>query len=42
MIKLLDTEIEVKVRKDELSLVKGMTNDCEKLFHDTMEKETGR
>jgi hypothetical protein len=36
MIKLLENNLELKVRKDEVSLIKGMLKDCEKLFKDTM------
>jgi vacuolar-type H+-ATPase subunit E/Vma4 len=42
MIKLLENNLELKVRKDEVSLIKGMLKDCEKLFKDTMLAETKR
>lgn len=42
MIKLLEENLELKVRQDEVSLVKGMLAECEKLFAQTMEAETGR
>jgi len=36
MIKLLEPKLELKVRRDEVELVKGMIKECEKLFRDTM------
>lgn len=42
MIKLLEAKLQLKVRKDEVSLVKGMLSECEKLYKDTMQAETGR
>lgn len=42
MIKLLEEELEIKVRKDEVSLAKSMLAECEKEFHETMLKETSR
>jgi len=42
MIKLLEAELELKVRKDDVDLVKGMLAECEKLYSQTMEAETGR
>jgi hypothetical protein len=36
MIKLLENNLQLKVRKDEVSLVKGMISECEKLYRDTM------
>ena len=32
MIKLLEESLELKVRKDEVSLVKGLVKECEELF----------
>jgi hypothetical protein len=37
MIKLLEEKLELKVRKDEVSLINGMKKECEKLFKDTMQ-----
>lgn len=42
MIKLLENNLQLKVRKDEVSLIKGMISECEKLYRDTMQAETGR
>jgi vacuolar-type H+-ATPase subunit E/Vma4 len=42
MIKLLEEELEIKVRQDEVALVKGMLADCERLFTKTMKDETTR
>lgn len=42
MIKLLEESLELKVRKDEVSLVKGLVKECEELFTKTMREETGR
>lgn len=40
MIKLLEPELFVKVRKEDLNLVKELKSECEKEFHDIMTKET--
>jgi vacuolar-type H+-ATPase subunit E/Vma4 len=42
MIKLLEENLEIKVRRDEVSLAKGMLSECESLFTETMKNETGR
>lgn len=42
MIRLLEPEVEVKVRKTEVELVQKMLADCEKDFTAHMKKETGR
>lgn len=42
MIKLLETNLELKVRKDEVELVKGLLKECEKLYTQTMQYATSR
>lgn len=42
MIKLLEENLEIKVREDEVDLANGLLKECENLFHDTMLNETGR
>ena len=42
MIKLLEDEVELKVREDEVSLVQGMLDDCESQYSDIMMRETQR
>ena len=40
MIKLLEDEVELKVREDEVSLVQGMLDECESQYSDIMMRET--
>lgn len=42
MIKLLDPELELKVREDEVDLVKSIIPECEAEFTEIMLKETTR
>jgi V-type H+-transporting ATPase subunit E len=42
MIRLLEADVEVKVRKSEVDLVQGMLADCEKQYASVMKTETGR
>lgn len=42
MIKLLEENLEIKVRQDEVDLASGMLGECEILFNETMKAETGR
>ena len=42
MIKLLDPELELKVREDEVDLVNSIIPECEAEFTDIMLKETTR
>ena len=42
MIKLLDEEIELKVREDEVNLVQGMLASCQQEYTDIMKRETTR
>ena len=41
MIKLLEPEILLKVRKEDVNLIKGMVEECETEFAEIMRKETG-
>ena len=40
MIKLLEEEVELKVREDEVDTVKGMLSDCEASYSEIMMEET--
>ena len=42
MIRLLEENVEVKVRKGEQDMIKKMFASCEKEFKEHMKKETGR
>lgn len=42
MIRLLEENVEIKVRKGEEDMIKKMFPSCEKEFKDHMKKETGR
>ena len=42
MIKLLEEEVELKVREDEVSLVQAMIDDCETQYSEIMMRETQR
>ena len=42
MIKLLEEEVELKVREDEVSLVQAMIDDCETEYSEVMMRETQR
>ena len=42
MIKLLEENVELKVREDEVDLVKGMLSECETLYSEIMLRETKR
>lgn len=42
MIRLLEEEVSIKVRKGEEDMIKKMIPDCEKEFTAHMKKETGR
>ena len=42
MIKLLDDEVELKVREDEVDLAKSIIKECESEFTDIMKTETTR
>ena len=42
MIRLLEENVEVKVRKGEEDMIKKMFPSCEKEFKEHMKKETGR
>ena len=42
MIKLLEDEVELKVREDEVDTVKGMLSDCEAKYSEIMMEETQR
>lgn len=42
MIKLLDDEVELKVRENEVDMVKGMLAECEAEFTEIMLRETTR
>ena len=42
MIKLLEETVELKVREDEVDLVKGMVSDCEAKYSEIMMEETKR
>lgn len=42
MIKLLEESIELKVREDEVDIVKGLLSECEEGFRDKMLAETKR
>ena len=42
MIKLLEDEIELKVREEEVSLIKGMLNECQNKYSEIMLEETKR
>ena len=41
MIKLLEENVELMVRENEVDLVKGMVDECESEFSDYMKSETG-
>ena len=40
MIKLLEPELSVKCKKEDLALIKGLQDDIQKEFADIMKKET--
>jgi len=42
MIKLLDDEVELQVREDEVDLVKSLLSECEQEYHDILLRETTR
>ena len=42
MIKLLEDQVQLKVREEEVDLVKGMLSDCETKFSEIMMQETTR
>ena len=42
MIKLLEENLELQVREDEVSLVKSILHECEREYHDIMLRETTR
>ena len=42
MIKLLEDELELKVREEEVDLVKGIISECESEYTDIMKRETTR
>ena len=42
MIKLLEEEVEIKVREDEVSLVQDMLDDCQSQYSEIMMRETQR
>ena len=41
MVRLLEEEVELMVRENEVDLVQGMAADCEQEFSDLMMRETG-
>ena len=42
MIKLLEDELELKVREQEVSMVQGILSECEAEYTDIMKRETTR
>lgn len=42
MIKLLEDNLELRVREDEVDLVKGILSECEEEYSDIMKRETTR
>ena len=42
MIKLLEENLELMVREDEVALVEGMLDECSQEFTDIMKRETTR
>lgn len=42
MIKLLEDEVELQVREDEVNLVKSILAECEEKYHEIMLRETTR
>ena len=42
MIKLLEEDLELKVREDEVGLANSILHECEQEFHDIMLRETTR
>ena len=42
MIKLLEENIELQVREDEVSMIKGILRECENEYHEIMKRETTR
>lgn len=42
MIKLLEDNLELKVREDEVDLVRGMIDECESEYTEIMKRETTR
>lgn len=42
MIKLLEPELELKVRDGEVDLVEGMLEDCQSKFSELMQEQTGQ
>lgn len=42
MIKLLEESLELKVREDEVDLVKGILSECEEEYTEIMKRETTR
>ena len=42
MVKLLEDNIELKVREDEIDLVKSIIDECEEEYTDLMKRETTR
>ena len=42
MIKLLEDELEIKVREDEVSLVQGLVQECQREYTAIMKRETTR
>ena len=42
MIKLLEDNLELKVREDEVDLVKGLIDDCESEYTEIKKRETTR
>ena len=41
MVKLLEEELELMVREEEVSLVNGLISECESEYSSFMQKETG-
>ena len=41
MIKLLEEEVELMCREEEIDFIKGICDECESKFADIMKKETG-
>jgi len=42
MIKLLEEQVELKVREDEQDLVSGLLEECQDRYVEVMKEETGR
>jgi V-type H+-transporting ATPase subunit E len=42
MIKLLEEQVELKVREDEQDLVSGLLEECQDRYTEVMKQETGR